>query len=319
MPRITIIIPAYNEAGNIRSLYDSVSKVIGTLSTYQWQLLFVDDGSEDDTWSSIEELSVCDPRVRGLRLSRNFGKEVALTAGAEAVKESDAVIFMDADLQHPPPVIRDLVQEWENGHQIVATRRLAIEYSWFREVGSRLFYRLLRRYSDLDIQPKATDFRLLDAQVLKELQGFEERTRSFRGLVDWMGFDKTFVNFEAPNRQSGASTFRAGDLFKLAINTITTFSLLPLRIAAYLGLLVIIGTVGVFGYMIITDFFFGQLFTPLAYFVVFNTFLFGVVLAALGMVALYIGHIHTEVVRRPLYIIRQRAGFECRKGVHEED
>ncbi len=309
-PIIDLVIPVYNEARNLKAFLESVSETVDKLNSYYWQFIFVDDGSQDDSWEIIEDMARFDPRVKGVSLSRNFGKEIALTAGVESVSDADAVIFIDADLQHPPSVIAELVAQWEEGYQIVATKRETIEYSWTRKAGSRLFYFMLNRFSDLKVQPKATDFRLLDREVLKVLKTFEERTRFFRGLIDWMGFRKTFVTFSSPDRVNGKSTFNLSDLANLAVNSFTTFSLLPLRVTGWLGITVVSLSLTVLFYMIISQFFFAQVYTPLAYFVVFNTLLFGVVLAALGLIALYIGHIHTEVIRRPLYIVQNRIGFE---------
>jgi len=307
--KIVLVVPAYNEGNNLLVFLQAVDRILDGLPQYDWHVLFVDDGSTDNTWSVIGELAGANGRVSGIALSRNFGKEIALTAGAEAVDGADAVIFMDADLQHPPPVIAALVEQWNQGYQIVATRRTAIEYSWVRRIGSRLFYSLLNKLSDLDVEPKTTDFRLLDKKVLNALKAFKERTRLFRGLTDWMGFKKTYVTFAAPMRNSGDSSFSLRDLTRLAVNSLTTFSLIPLKLTGYLGLFVLSATVLVLGYMVVSQLFFGQIFTPLAYFVVFNTFLVGIILVALGLMALYIGHIHTEVVGRPLYIVQDRVGF----------
>lgn len=286
----------------------AVDQVLSRVSGYDWEIIFVDDGSVDDSWEVIKTLAREDSKVRGVRLSRNFGKEIALTAGAESVNDSAAVIFMDADLQHPPAIIPELVAKWEEGFQIVATRRVSIEYSRLRKFGARLFYYMLNRFSSIRIEPYSTDYRLLDRDVLDVLKTFEERTRFFRGLIDWMGFKKTHVEFRAPKRDNGYSTFNFNRLATMAINSFTVFSLLPLRITGFLGVGVMILTLLLLGYMVISQGFLGAIYTPLAYFMVFNTFLFGVVLAAMGMIALYIGHIHTEVVRRPLYIIQEEVG-----------
>jgi dolichol-phosphate mannosyltransferase len=310
LKKIAIIVPAYNESKNIIPFYKAVCNITDELINYQWNLLFVNDGSTDDTWIKIKELAEKDHNVRGINFSRNFGKEIALTAGAEAIEDTEAVILMDADLQHPPSLIPKLIQQWESGYQIVATQRTAIEYSWLRELGSRAFYYLMRLMSDINLEAKTTDYRLLDKKVLNVLKTFEEKTRFFRGLIDWMGFKKTYVNFSAPERNEGDSTFKLRDLSKLAINSLTSFSLMPLRLTGYLGIFVLMSTSLLMIYMIFTQLFMNQLYTALAYFVVFNTFLFGVVLAAIGMLALYIGHIHTEVVRRPLYIIQEQVGFD---------
>ena len=308
---ITFIIPAYNEENNIRRFYEETNIIIRSLNNYICEFVFIDDGSNDSTWQVIKEISDLNSLVKGLRLSRNFGKEMALTAGIiEWTKSSDAVIFMDADLQHPPSVIPKLLQQWELGFEVVTAQRESIRYAMWREMGSNFFFFMLNRFSKLNIQHKATDFRLLDRKVLEVLQTFPERNRFFRGIVDWMGFEKTSITFDSPNRTTGKSTFSFNNLFNLAINSFTSFSLMPLRITGYIGLAVTTISSLLFLYMIITHLVLGlTLFTKLAYFVVFNTLLFGIVLAALGLIALYIGNIHTEVSGRPLYIVQDRVGF----------
>ena len=308
--QITIIIPAYNEEKNILLFYEENQRVIRSLNDYNWEFIFVDDGSNDGTWNIIEKISNKDSHVKGVRLSRHFGKEIALTAGVESAINPDAVILMDADLQHPPAVVPDLIKQWELGFQIVNTQRKSIQYSFLRETGSKLFYFMLNKFSTLDIQSKTTDFRLLDKKVLRVLKTFSERNRFFRGIVDWMGFKKTSIMFDSPKRNDGESTFSFRELFALAINSFTSFSMAPLRLTGYLGLVVTTIASLLLTYMIFSHLILGlTLFTKLAYFVVFNTLLFGIVLAALGMIALYIGNIQTEVVGRPLYIIQNRVGF----------
>ena len=309
--QITFIVPAYNEENNIRRFYEETNKATLGLKNYTYEFVFIDDGSNDSTWQVIKEISNLNSAVKGLRLSRNFGKEMALTAGIiEWTKSSDALIFMDADLQHPPSVIPKLIQQWELGFQIVTAQRKSIRYSMWREMGSNFFFFMLNRFSKLNIQHKATDFRLLDRKVLEVLQTFPERNRFFRGIIDWMGFDKASITFDSPDRITGKSTFSFNNLFNLAVNSFTSFSLMPLRITGYLGLAVTTVSSLLFLYMIITHLVLGlSLFTKLAYFVVFNTLLFGIVLASLGLIALYIGNIHTEVSGRPLYIIQERVGF----------
>ena len=308
---ITFVVPAYNEETNILRFYEETYGTVQSLKNYICEFVFIDDGSNDATWQVIKELSKVNSIVKGLRLSRNFGKEMALTAGIfEWTKSSDAVIFMDADLQHPPSVIPKLIQQWELGFQIVTAQRKSIRYSMWREIGSNFFFFMLNRFSKLNIQHKATDFRLLDRKVLEVLQTFPERNRFFRGIIDWMGFEKASITFDSPDRINGASTFSFKNLFNLAINSFTSFSLMPLRITGYIGLAVTTISSLLFLYMIITHLVLGlTIFTKLAYFVVFNTLLFGIVLAALGLIALYIGNIHTEVSGRPLYIVQERVGF----------
>ena len=309
--KIVIIVPAYNEEDNLRIFFKETNEIIQNLEDYTWEFIFIDDGSDDSTWRIIDEISNFHKSVRGVRLSRNFGKELALTAGVlESTEELDAVILMDADLQHPPSAIPQLVQQWESGHQIVTTQRKSIRYSMWRKIGSNFFYFMLNNFSKLNIQQKATDFRLLDQQVVKVIKNFPERNRFFRGIIDWVGFKKTSIIFDSPDRTSGKSTFSFNGLFNLAVNSFTSFSLMPLKVTGYLGVAVTTISGILFFYMVISHLVLGlTLFTKLAYFVVFNTLLFGIVLVALGLIAWYIGSIHTEVSGRPLYIVQDRVGF----------
>ena len=309
--RIILIVPVFNEGKSLQVFYHQVQKVLCTLLNYQWQIIFVDDGSKDNSWQIINELSSQNPQiVTGLLLSRNFGKEVALTAGIDFVNgKSDAVIFIDADLQHPPILIPQLVKKWEQGFEVVATiREQVADYSLIKKLGSRLFYSMMTRFSDIDIFPNNTDYRLLDKQVVSALCQFTERTRLFRGLIDWMGFNKTYLKFSAPPRHGGDASYSFKKLFNLAINSLTSFSLFPLRLTGYLGVFIVIISGLLFIYMLLAHLMTWTVFTALAFFVVFNTFLLGILLSGLGLVALYIGHIHTEVVQRPLYIVRKKIG-----------
>ena len=309
--KIAIIVPAYNEEDNLRIFFKETNKIIQNLEDYTWEFIFIDDGSDDSTWKIIDEMSNFHKSVRGVRLSRNFGKELALTAGVlESTEELDAVILMDADLQHPPSAIPQLVQQWESGYQIVTMQRKSIRYSMWRKIGSNFFYFMLNHFSKLNIQQKATDFRLLDQQVVKVIKDFPERNRFFRGIIDWVGFKKTSITFDSPDRTGGKSTFSFNGLFNLAVNSFTSFSLMPLKVTGYLGVAVTTISGILFFYMVISHLVLGlTIFTKLAYFVVFNTLLFGIVLVALGLIAWYIGSIHTEVSSRPLYIVQDRVGF----------
>jgi len=305
---LAVVVPVFNEAQGLDALYARLKDVLESLP-YGWQIIMVDDGSPDDSWQKIQEIAERDERVKGLMLSRNFGKEMALTAGVELCPDVDAVICIDADLQHPPELIPTLTAKWEEGYEMVATVREAVaDYSPMKKLGSRAFYWVMTRFSDLDIPPSSTDFRLLDKKVVRTLLKFTERTRMFRGLIDWMGFRKTYIPFVAPARDTGQVGYSFKKLFNLAVNSFTSFSLLPLRFTGYLGLTIIGVSLLCLFFMMVGNLIWGANYTPMAFFTVFNTFLIGIVLCGLGMVSLYIGHIHTEVVQRPLYIIRERAG-----------
>ena len=306
--KISLVVPVYNEGQGLYALRDSITSVMDA-TAYDWDCILVDDGSRDGSWGIIEELSAADPRYKGLMFSRNFGKEMALTAGVEHAADADAVVCLDADLQHPPEIIPELLAKWEEGYDIVATiREKVADYSLVKKVGSSAFYWFMSRFTDLDLPPNSTDFRLLDRKVVETLSKFTEGSRMFRGLIDWMGYKKTYISFCAPARSQGEPAYSVKKLFDLAINSFTSFSLVPLRLAGYLGLLIMTVTVPVLGIMVLANWFFGANITTLAFFTVFNTLLIGIVLCALGMMSLYIGHIHTEVVNRPLYIVRSRAG-----------
>lgn len=305
---LAVVVPVYNEAQGLSALYARLKSVLEPMP-YAWQIILVDDGSRDRSWEAIKDLACQDDRVKGLTLSRNFGKEMALTAGVELCPDVDAVVCIDADLQHPPEIIPQLCEKWEEGYEIVATIRESVAgASAVKRFGSKAFYWVMTRYSDLDIPPSSTDFRLMDKKVVRTLLRFTERTRMFRGLIDWMGFRKIYIPFAAPARDTGEAGYSVKKLFNLAVNSFTSFSLLPLRFTGYLGLSIIGVSLFLLVFMMTGNMLWGANYTPMAFFTVFNTFLIGIVLCGLGMVSLYIGHIHTEVVQRPLYIIRERAG-----------
>lgn len=312
MKTISIVIPVYREANNLTNLYERLEKITGTLPAYNWQYVLVNDGSPDNSMEILRQMAESDPKVKIIDLSRNFGKEIALTAGVHEARGCDAVICMDADLQHPPELITTLVDEWQKGAEIVATVRTSIERQpMLRRVGSHIYYWLMARISGLDMVSQTTDFRLYDKKVVSAFCQATERERMFRGIMDWMGFHKVYVEFRADARTEGEAGYSYTKLWRLAVNSITSFSLWPLRLTGYLGML-ITSTSGLLLAWMLTNFMFlnKEAFTPLAIVVVINTFLIGIVLIAIGLVALYIGTIHTEVVNRPLYIVREQLNFE---------
>lgn len=307
---VVIVVPVYHEEKNIGPLYDRLEKVIKALPEIRWEYLFVNDGSEDETFGTLSALAERDSKVKVIDLTRNFGKEIALSAGLHAVS-ADAVICMDADMQHPPELIPSMIEAWRNGSDVVTAVRSGIDRQpILRRVGSFLFYKLMSRYSGVDLAPGTTDFRLLDKKVWHVFRQMTERVRMFRGLVDWMGFTTTHVYFRAEARQEGKTSFSYARLWHLAVNSMTSFSLLPLRLTGYLGV-----TITLLSVLLLARMGYVRLFnpsiniTPLAFVVVINTFLMGIVLMSIGLVALYIGTIHTEVINRPLYVVRHRLNF----------
>jgi polyisoprenyl-phosphate glycosyltransferase len=306
LKQITILVPIFNEGENLRKLYAELEKETSKLEQYRFEYLFVDDGSTDRSLQTARELARNDSKITVIELSRNFGKEIALTAGIDMLN-CHAVIMMDADLQHPPSHIPQLIALWEKGFDIVAGRRISIESQPFlRRIGSSIFYKLLNSISNVEIMAQSTDFRLLDRVVIESLQSFTERNRMVRGIIDWMGFRKTYFDFEAPERFAGKSVYSYTKLFGLAMNSFMSFSLLPLKIGGYLGLFItFLSTILIFLMTLDRLFFHLGNFTNLSFVLVANTFFVGVILIALGLIALYVGNINNEVVGRPLYLIRR--------------
>lgn len=307
---MAIVVPVYCEAGNLTALYRALLAVTDSLPQFDWQFVFVNDGSSDTSWDLISDLAKADPRVSGIDLSRNFGKEIALTAGVHACIHADAVICMDADLQHPPELIPELIRQWQAGAEIVVTLRRSIERQpLLRRIGSHGYYWLMSKLSGLDMRSQTTDFRLYDKKVVAAFCQATERQRMFRGIMDWLGFRKAYVSFDAGAREAGQAGYSYAKLWRLAIDSITSFSLFPLKVTGYMG----VAIAGISGLMLvwmtISRFLLGSaFFSPLSIVVMANTFLMGIVLMAVGMVALYIGQIHTEVINRPLYVVRESIG-----------
>jgi glycosyltransferase involved in cell wall biosynthesis len=315
-PLIAIVIPVYQEANNLERLYERLEKVTGALQFFTWEYLLVNDGSLDHSLEILRQIAKRDAKVKVIDLSRNFGKEIALTAGVHNSHVADAVICMDADLQHPPELIPKLVDEWQKGIEIVATIRTSIDkQQLLRRIGSHIYYWLMGKISGIDMVSQTTDFRLYDKKVIAAFSQATERERMFRGIMDWLGFRKTYVEFSAAARSGGVSVYSYTKLYRLAINSITSFSQWPLRLAGYLGVFIMSSSGLLLIWMLGSYVLDSRIaFSPIAIFVVANTFLIGIVLIAIGLVALYIGVIHTEVVNRPLYIVRERLNFEEKTG-----
>jgi len=303
--KLSIVVPAYNEQGNLSKLCSELKEVLSSLGL-SWEIIFVDDGSADNTWRDIESLHNDDPRVRGIRLSRNFGHQNALIAGLSCAG-GDAIISMDADLQHPPNVIPLLVEEWRKGNKIVKTvRRDPENLSIFKAWTSRLYYRLFSYLSGVEIQSGMADFRLLDRQVLNELLQFKEEGLFLRGLIQWVGYPSTNVVFDCGTRFSGATKYTLKKMLHFAWNGISSFSLVPLRIGILLGLFSSgIAFIGVF-YAILAKLFDGHTVPGWASSLAIISFLFGVLFVFLAILAEYMGRILEEVRGRPRFIVSQQ-------------
>jgi dolichol-phosphate mannosyltransferase len=302
---ISIVVPVYGEAKNLPLLVERFDAV--TTDQHRWEYLFVNDGSPDDSLQVLRLLQTTNPRIRVLDLSRNFGKEAALSAGL-AHAHGDAVICIDADLQHPPELIHDLVDHWTRGAEVVVTvREQTEEPSLVRRAGSALFYWLLARMSEVEVVGKSTDFRLLDRRVVDEFVKLGDHDRLVRGLVDWLGFRRVRVTFRASARAHGESTFSYGRLARLFLNGIMAHSSAPLKWVGMLGILTTLAFSALFAFVLIAEAINPRFFpvSPIAKMTIVITILMGVMLTALGVVSVYVARIYAEVVRRPIYVVRE--------------
>jgi glycosyltransferase involved in cell wall biosynthesis len=313
---ITIIVPVYNESSNIGPFLASMLQLKNTVDL-GLEVLFVDDGSSDDSVKQIKNLGTNSKElsIALLELSRNFGKEAAVSAGLSQAR-GDAVVIIDCDLQHPPELIPVMVQRWREGVEVVATRRVQSgNPSWRRAIGSTVFHWGMRLLSDLKAQRGMTDFCLMDKEVVTVLNLLTERNRLVRGLIDWVGYRREVIEFAASHRSGGESGFSYSRLFELAINALVSFSLRPLRFTAALGAGTTALASALFVVALVDRFFVHWLnISNLAMVAIFNSLLIGIVLFALGIVAIYIGHVQSEVLNRPLFIVRRRWNSNVEHG-----
>ncbi len=305
MPQLTVVVPAYNESAVLRAFHQRLGQVLDQLPL-DCSVLYVDDGSDDDTWSIISSLLATDPRVGALKLSRNFGKEAALTAGLDAA-DGDAVVVIDADLQDPPELIPALIEQWQAGYDVVyATRTARDGESYFKRFTAAAFYRSMERLSDTAIPRDTGDFRLLSRRALDALAQLRERQRFMKGLFGWIGFRQTAVHYLREPRQGGATKWNYWRLAQLAIEGITSFSTAPLRLATWIGL----ASAGVsFGYglwVLTRTLFYGDSVRGYPTLILVILFLGGVQLLALGVIGEYLGRNYAESKQRPLYFVEER-------------
>lgn len=310
---VSIVVSAYNEEGNVEPLYKELKKVLAEVKIGKAEIIFVDDGSSDKTYAKCKSLQKKDPEIKIVHLKRNFGHEIAMTAGMDYAS-GDAVIFMDADLQHPPFYIKEMIDEWQKGSDIVLTKRVDnADASVLYKFCAKAFYWVLNLLSDTKIPEKTPDFRLIDRKYIDFLKNFNEQDRLFRGLLSWiMPNDKVkIIEFKAPERLSGESKYNFSKSMQLALNSIVQFSVKPLRFSIYLGLITAF-IAGLLGLYVIGEHFIMHRPTP-GYATIMTTIIFigSVQLIVLGIIGEYIGKIHLEVKKRPLYM----ADYETIEGV----
>lgn len=307
---ISIIIPMYNEASNLPPLYRELTATLKQLRNYRFEIIFVDDGSRDDSAGIAHKLARIDKRIRVLELSRNFGKEPAMTAGLHAA-HGDAALIMDADLQMPPRLISQFLANWEAGNEVVIGVFAGRNTSFLHQLGSQSFYRIMQTIAHTEITPQATDYRLLDRKVINEFNRLTEHNRITRGLIDWLGFRRSFIQFKQEPRHSGKPAYTFSKLINLAVHSFTAYSLIPLKLAGYLGVAILALSLPAGLFMTACRFVYHWQIHGTAFLALLVIALVGIVLACLGLISLYIAHIHAEVSNRPLYIVRREGQAEA--------
>jgi polyisoprenyl-phosphate glycosyltransferase len=304
---ISCVMPAYNEAGNLGQVVPHVLSTLGQLSS-QIELIVVNDGSRDATEQVLKELCDAHPQLVALNLSRNFGKEPALTAGIEAVK-GDVLFILDADGQHPANLLPKMLEKWEQGADVVyAVRKTRHDQSMLHVAFTSVFYKLINWRSRVQIPANAGDFRLMDRQVVSALRQLPERNRFMKGLYAWVGFNCTAIDYEPLPRADGQSNYGFRGALSLAVTGLLAFSVAPLRLVSYFGLFLSIAALGYGAWVVFDYFWFGADTPGYATIVVGMMFLSGIQLLSIGILAEYVGRIYEEVKQRPTYLLRSRTG-----------
>lgn len=308
---LSVVVPAYNEAGSLREFLAALSNALTGLAE-RHEIICVDDGSIDATWSILAEAHRRDPRIKAVRFSRNFGKEAAVTAGLR-LATGRAVIPMDADHQHPPDVLPALVTRWREGHDVVIAAAVdRAPYPPLRRLAVRGFYRLLNWTGDVPIPDGAGDFRLMDRRVVDALLLLPERTRFMKGIFAWLGFDQVTVPYRMGRRAEGKSRWSLWSLVNFGIEGIASFSTFPLRIWSYLGIAIALASILYAVWIAFQTLIHGVAVPGYASLMTALLFLNGLVMISLGILGEYVGRIFIEVKQRPLYLIRESFGFEKR-------
>ena len=303
MTTISIVVPMHNEEEVIEPFFDRLMPAVESVGV-SFEVVCVDDGSSDNTWTMIHERETSDSRIRGLRLSRNFGKEIAMTAGLDSASGT-AVVFIDADLQDPPELIEEFYRLWQAGYQNVYGLRVdRMQDSWAKRTTASMFYSVFNRVSNVPLPPHAGDFRLLGPDAVAAMRQFSERQRFMKGLYAWVGFDSIAVPYERPSRAAGKSKFNARRLWNFALEGIVSHSTVLLKLWTYIGLFAVFMSLILSVWMIIDYFVFDR--NPEGYYLNILTLLgfSSLNFIMLGLIGEYVGRIYEEVKQRPLYLIR---------------
>jgi glycosyltransferase involved in cell wall biosynthesis len=316
-PTYSIIAPIYNEIDNIKALYERVSAVMNQTEE-PWEFVMIDDGSSDGSTGAILDLSQKDNKVIPVIFARNFGHQIAVTAGLD-YSRGEAVIIIDADLQDPPEVILDLIGKWREGYEVVyAVRSKRVGETWFKLFTAAAFYRLIQRITDVNLPMDTGDFRLLDRKVVEVINQMRERHRFLRGMSVWVGFRQTGVEYERAERFAGETKYPLKKMFRLASDAVTGFSYFPLQLATYLGFIAVGVSILVIPVVIVLRLTGIQAFLGQASTLIAVLFLGGVQLISLGMLGEYVGRLYDEAKGRPLYIVRKDLEVERARDLESD-
>lgn len=301
---VSYIFPIYNEEGNIKLLHKTMSTLLQKNQKYNYELIFINDGSRDNSLKLLTELSKQDSRAVVIDFSRNFGHQIAVTAGLDHAN-GDAVIIMDSDMQDPPSVSFDLIKKWEEGFDVVYAQRRSRKDTFFKKFTADMYYRTLQKLADIDIPRNTGDFRLIDRKVVEEMKRFKEHNRFLRGMVSFIGFKQTAVQFDRDERHAGETGYPLKKMIKFAADGILGFSSTPLKLISKTGYFIAgLAFLGIL-YTIIVRLFFPELTVDgWAFIVISILFIGGIQLIMLGVLGSYIGRIYTETQDRPLYMIK---------------
>ena len=306
-PKLSVVIPVHNESANIAPLCERLLPVLERIDP-AWEAIFVDDGSRDETWSLVKDLSRREPRIGAVSFSRNFGKEIAIAAGLDHAR-GDAVVIMDADLQHPPEMIEAFVERWKQGYDMVYGQRTdRSDETRTRRGFAHLFYRWFSQFGEVGLPEGAGDFRLIDRKGVEVLKTLGEKARFSKGLYAWIGFKGTGVPFVVEERRFGATKWSFRKLVRFAFDGIAAFSTVPLRIWTYLGFVISFLSIATAIFFFIRTMLFGTDLPGFPSLIVSIMFFSGIQLMSLGVIGEYVGRIFAEVKRRPLYVVAERIG-----------
>lgn len=304
MKKVTIIIPAYNEAESFDEIKVNMQEVVRNNMDYEWEFLLINDGSTDETLQKMEKLCIADKHYHYIDLSRNYGKEIAIMAGLDYA-QGDAVIIMDADMQHPINIIPEMLTYWEEGYDDVYAQRERSDESWMKRNTSKLYYTILQKSTNIPIQKDTGDFRLLDRKCIDALKKMRETDRNNKGIFSWIGFKKKGIYYHQNKRQHGKTKWSYYKLVNLALTGITSFTTSPLRYASFFGFFVSVIAFIYLIYIIIKTIFYGEPVQGYPTLMVTILFLGGIQLIALGIIGEYLSHIFNETKKRPGYFIRE--------------